>query len=311
MADFRLRHGRGRSAFRSRGRKAPGRRLFQPLQAGVQGREVSAEAFVAELQQAQLRLGAEGAAVAEAGQGLPQNLRHVKQAAARSIRTQGREGLFLIQSRQQSRAALRGRVQDQQVPAQVRQLPQQSGDVLAVPVELVQQQQGFPGVPLQKQFHEPGGLHSPCQAQQVQNSRSAQGPLKAAALVQQAQRVTHGAARHPGQNIRPVRGQVDLLLPGDVAKLTGDVPGQDTLEGIALAAGEDGGRDLMQLRGSQDEHQMLRRLLQDFKQGVKGGGGEHMHLIDDIHTLFQHRGGIHRLLPKGPDAVHAVVAGGV
>ena len=67
----------------------------------------------------------------------------------------------------------------------------------------------------------------------------------------------------------------------------------------------------MQLRGGQNEHQMLRRLLQNFKQGVEGRRGEHVHLVDDVHALFQHRGGIHRLLPKGTDVIHAVVAGGV
>ena len=36
-----------------------------------------------------------------------------------------------------------------------------------------------------------------------------------------------------------------------------------------------------------------------------------MHLVDDIHPFFQHRGGIHRLLPEGADIVHAVVAGGI
>ena len=42
-------------------------------------------------------------------------------------------------------------------------------------------------------------------------------------------------------------------------------------EAVPLAAGEDGGGDLVQLRGGQDEHQMLRRLLQDLQQGVEGG----------------------------------------
>ena len=39
----------------------------------------------------------------------------------------------------------------------------------------------------------------------------------------------------------------------------------------------------MQLRGSQNEQQVLRRLLNDFQQRIEGGQGKHVHLVDDIH----------------------------
>ena len=53
-----------------------------------------------------------------------------------------------------------------------------------------------------------------------------------------------------------------------------------------LAPGENGGGYLVKLRGGQNEHQVFRGFLQDLQQGVEGGGGEHMHLVDDIHALF-------------------------
>ena len=67
----------------------------------------------------------------------------------------------------------------------------------------------------------------------------------------------------------------------------------------------------MQLRGSQNEHQMLRRLLQNFQQGVEGRRGQHVDLVHDVDPLFHIGGGVDGLVPEGPDLVHAVVGGGV
>ena len=78
-----------------------------------------------------------------------------------------------------------------------------------------------------------------------------------------------------------------------------------------MAAGEDGGRDLVELCGGQNEHQVLRRLLQDFQKGVEGGGGEHVDLVHDINPLADVGGGVNRFVPEGPDLIHAVVGGGV
>ena len=36
-----------------------------------------------------------------------------------------------------------------------------------------------------------------------------------------------------------------------------------------------------------------------------------MHLVDDVHPLFQHGGGIDRLLPQGAGVIDAAVGGGV
>ena len=90
-----------------------------------------------------------------------------------------------------------------------------------------------------------------------------------------------------------------------------DIAGQQPLEGKPLAAGENGSRDLVQLRGGQNEQQVLRRLLQNFQQGVEGSDGQHVYLVDDIHPFFQHGGGIDRLLPQCTHLIHAVVGGGV
>ena len=67
----------------------------------------------------------------------------------------------------------------------------------------------------------------------------------------------------------------------------------------------------MQLRGGQNEQQVLRRLLQNLQQGVEGGDGQHVYLVDDVHPLFQHGGGIDRFLTQCAHLIHAVVGGGV
>src|SRR5699024_4807810 len=71
------------------------------------------------------------------------------------------------------------------------------------------------------------------------------------------------------------------------------------------------GGDLVQLRGGQNEDQVGRRLLQDLQQGVEGGGGQHVDLVDDVHPVAHRRRGVDGLVPQGPDVVHAVVGGGV
>lgn len=64
----------------------------------------------------------------------------------------------------------------------------------------------------------------------------------------------------------------------------------------------------MNFGGGKDEDHMLRRFLKDFEQRVEGAGRKHMHLIDDVHALFEHRRGIDDLFPQVTDVFHAVVA---
>ena len=78
-----------------------------------------------------------------------------------------------------------------------------------------------------------------------------------------------------------------------------------------LAAGQNGGRQLMHLGGGQDKHDMGRRLLQRLEQGVEGPSGQHVYLVDDIHPVFGHRRGEVDLLAQIPDVVHPVVGRGV
>ena len=159
--------------------------------------------------------------------------------------------------------------------------------------------------------HELGGLQIARQPQGVQDLLLVHPLSGPGALVQQGQGVPHAAVGQPGQEGGSLPRQVDALLPGHIAQPLGDLTREDALEGELLAPGLDGGGDLVQLRGGQNEHQVLRGLLQDFQQGVEGGGGQHVHLVHDVHPLAHGGGGVHRLVPEGADLVHAVVGGGV
>ena len=52
---------------------------------------------------------------------------------------------------------------------------------------------------------------------------------------------------------------------------------------------------------------MLRRLLDDLKQGVEGLHREHMHLVDDINALAHLGRGIDRVVAQAAHVIHAVV----
>ena len=148
-------------------------------------------------------------------------------------------------------------------------------------------------------------------AQQITRERGGDFPVLRArhAHVQDAESVAHGAfgsARHHAQGlllglhaqiVQRLAHAADHQRGGNAAKI------------IALYAGENGGRQLLGLGGGQNEHHMRGRFLQRLKQRVKGRGGEHVHLVDDIHLVTAQLSGVAHLLQQLADVIDAVVAG--
>ena len=102
-----------------------------------------------------------------------------------------------------------------------------------------------------------------------------------------------------------------MLLLRDIFEILRDLRGVYAAEAVALTAGEYGRGHLLQLRRCEDEHKMLRRLLQYFEERIERRGGEHMHLVDDVHALFHGGGRKHRFLAQGAHIVNAVIRCGV
>ena len=217
----------------------------------------------------------------------------------------------VVPAGEQGRAPLGGGHADEEVPGQSGKLPQQGPHVLAPGVEAVEQEQCPLHIPPEDVIHELRCLEGSGEPQHLQYPVPIDSPPRAGTLVQQAQGVPEGPVGQAGQEARRLLRQVHALLLRHEAETALDILGPDALEGEALAPGEDGGRNLVELGGGQDEDEVGRGLLQDLQQGVESGGGEHVDLVDDIHPVADAGGGVYGLVPEGADVVHAVVGGGV
>jgi small subunit ribosomal protein S6 len=101
------------------------------------------------------------------------------------------------------------------------------------------------------------------------------------------------------------------FLQRDFRQVLGNVRYRDPPEIEHLATAQDGGEDLVFLRGGQDEDGVGGRLLQCFQEGVEGRRAQHVYLVDDVHLLGADlRRDLH-LLDQVADVVDAVVAGGI
>ena len=130
-------------------------------------------------------------------------------------------------------------------------------------------------------------------------------------LVEDGQGVAHPAVGLEGNDVEGFRLGRDSLFGGDVGQVCHDVLHADALEVVYLATGEDGGQNLVLLRRGKDEDGVARRLFQRLEEGVKGRGGEHVHLVDDVDLVAAYLGRDAHLLHQLPDVVHRVVGGGV
>ena len=131
--------------------------------------------------------------------------------------------------------------------------------------------------------------------------------MKSDALIQQAQSVSHGAVRRPGDVAqRPFLHLLPFLfhqLPHPVR----DGFNGNPLEIIPLAAGQNGDRYFVHLRGRQNENHVRGRFFQGFQQRIERSYGEHMHLVDDVNLIFSLCRRVGHLIHNFPDVVHTVV----
>ena len=102
-----------------------------------------------------------------------------------------------------------------------------------------------------------------------------------------------------------------IFLGGYGPQVPDDVRNAYPVEVECLAAGQDGGQDLVLLRGREYENRVCRWFFQGLEEGVEGGSGEHMHLVYDVHAVLSDlRRDLH-LVHQALYVVHSVVGCGV
>ena len=130
-------------------------------------------------------------------------------------------------------------------------------------------------------------------------------------LVEDGECVAHAAVGLQGDDVQGLGFGGDAFLGGDVGEVGHGVLHADALEVVDLAAGQDGGQDFVLLGSGEDEDGVVGRLLQRLEEGVEGGGGQHVHLVDDVDLVFAYLGRDAYLLHQLADVVHGVVGCGV
>ena len=131
------------------------------------------------------------------------------------------------------------------------------------------------------------------------------------ALVQDGERVTKGAVRETGDQVRRAVRQVEPLFFRHKKEPFGDVLGRYTVEVETLAAGQDGGRKFVYFRRRQHELDVLRRLFQRLQERVERAGGKHVDFVDDVDAVLAADRCEVRFVADLTDVVDTVVRGGV
>ena len=130
-------------------------------------------------------------------------------------------------------------------------------------------------------------------------------------LLEQAEDVPH-RARCPRRQQRYRRLlDRDALRGADVQDAAGDGIGLQGAELVALAAVQDGLEHLGGLGRRKDEDDVGGGLLQHLEEGVVGGGGEHVALVEDVDLPPPAGRGVGHLVPEVPGVVHRPVGGGI
>ena len=216
------------------------------------------------------------------------------------------QNVFPVSSGDQRPPALRGETEQQRVAEEPGELAEQRRRILAVLPERFKLRERFLGI-----SGENGVRNGLCAERSGQSHgvahRRGVYRFRRGALVEQRKAVAHAAVGKAAQKLRRVRREIDALLLRNIGETLGDRVAVEPPEAVALAAGEDRGKNFMELRCCENEHEMLRRLLQNFQQSVERRFGEHVHLVDDVHALANRGRREDRLVAQHAHIVHAVV----
>ena len=131
---------------------------------------------------------------------------------------------------------------------------------------------------------------------------------KADELVEGGFGVAHAAVRAARDGVERFRRDFDVLFLRDFRQLLHDERGRDAAQVETLAARENRGQNFFRVRRREHEFHVLRRFFQRLQQRVEGGGGEHVHFVDDVDFEFRGGRGVFAGFAQFADLLHAVVA---
>ena len=104
-------------------------------------------------------------------------------------------------------------------------------------------------------------------------------------LIQQRGGIAHGSFCGAGDQRQGIFGDLSALRCGNLAHQRDHHFGLNPAQIIALTSGQNSHGHFADFGCGKDEFDVGGRLFQGFQQRVKGAGGEHMHLIDDIDLI--------------------------
>jgi len=129
--------------------------------------------------------------------------------------------------------------------------------------------------------------------------------------VEDGEGIAHGAVAEAGDAEDGIGFGLDAFIFYDVGEVFGDALGGDVFEIEALAAGDDGGGDFVDVGGGEDEFDVGGRLFEGFEECVEGAGGEHVDFVDDVDFEGGACGADAGGLAEFADLVDGVVGGAV
>lgn len=103
----------------------------------------------------------------------------------------------------------------------------------------------------------------------------------------------------------------DVFHGSDVEEVVSNDLAGDGAEIEALAAGEDGGKDFLDLGGGEDEFYVFGGFFEGFEEGVEGGVGEHVDFIDVVDFELTAGGGEFYRFAEFADLFDAIVGGAI
>ena len=130
-------------------------------------------------------------------------------------------------------------------------------------------------------------------------------------LVKHGQGVAKGPVCFLGDDVERFFLGIHPFLRRNVLQVRHGVGHRDAVEVEDLTTRQDGGQDLVFLRGGQDEDGVGRRFLQGLQKRVERRLAQHVHLVDDVHLVFALLRWNANLVHDAADVLHLVVGGRV